>query len=431
MLPGAADSDCVATRSRAGTRCSAALTVVSTTPTAARGLSGGRAATAWSCAAPRRRHAATPGRRAGSPRPETRAPRSPARRTRARAPAAPCAARRGRPRAGWSPARSAAPRRRARDRRRSGPRRRPRRRPASARGRARAIRRGFGDVFAITRPRRSGMRACGGTAPCRDPAAFRRAPITQASSSGSGTSISRSNSSSSASLSVADMRVGKAPGDQIDLAHAAMPGAEQQAPPPLVQAFARSGAAGHVCSNTKSPDGPGEADIATESANVSASAQRLMRYCRASPGITPCSEPNPPPGFEPLFRTSPFLDTVGPLFYRRDPERGLVIGLRIAEKHANARGIAHGGLLLTLADIALGYQHGVWPGPAHRHDHGEPECGLRRRRQDRRLGRGACGHPEDRWPPHLRQRIPAWSTASASCGRARCSPAPRRWPIPS
>ena len=65
---------------------------------------------------------------------------------------------------------------------------------------------------------------------------------------------------------------------------------------------------------------------------------------------------NPPPGFEPLFRTSPFLDTVGPLFCRRDRERGLVIGLRVAEKHANARGIAHGGLLLTLADIALGYR---------------------------------------------------------------------------
>src|SRR6188474_3680939 len=67
-------------------------------------------------------------------------------------------------------------------------------------------------------------------------------------------------------------------------------------------------------------------------------------------------EPSPPPGFAPLFRTSPFLETVGPLFYRRDPERGLIIGLRIAEKHANARGIAHGGLLVTLADIALGYR---------------------------------------------------------------------------
>ncbi len=32
-----------------------------------------------------------------------------------------------------------------------------------------------------------------------------------------------------------------------------------------------------------------------------------------------------------------------------------MIGLSVADKHANARGSAHGGLLLTLADIALGY----------------------------------------------------------------------------
>jgi acyl-coenzyme A thioesterase 13 len=61
-----------------------------------------------------------------------------------------------------------------------------------------------------------------------------------------------------------------------------------------------------------------------------------------------------PEGFSPLFRTSPFLDAVGPFYYRRDGER-LVIGLRVLEKHANARRVAHGGLLMTLADIALGY----------------------------------------------------------------------------
>jgi uncharacterized protein (TIGR00369 family) len=61
-----------------------------------------------------------------------------------------------------------------------------------------------------------------------------------------------------------------------------------------------------------------------------------------------------PAGFEPLFRTSPFLEMLGPLYCRRD-EGGLVIGLRIAQKHANARGLAHGGVLLTLCDIALGY----------------------------------------------------------------------------
>ena len=78
------------------------------------------------------------------------------------------------------------------------------------------------------------------------------------------------------------------------------------------------------------------------------------------PAPAPDAEPSRPPaadvpeGFAPLFRTSPFLDTLGPFFYRRT-QSSFVIGLRIAGKHANGRGIAHGGLLLTLADIALGY----------------------------------------------------------------------------
>jgi acyl-coenzyme A thioesterase 13 len=64
-----------------------------------------------------------------------------------------------------------------------------------------------------------------------------------------------------------------------------------------------------------------------------------------------------PAGFEPLtkLRTSPFLDHVGPFFFQwRD--KSLVLGLRIEGKHANARGTAHGGLLLSMADVALGYQ---------------------------------------------------------------------------
>jgi acyl-coenzyme A thioesterase 13 len=74
-------------------------------------------------------------------------------------------------------------------------------------------------------------------------------------------------------------------------------------------------------------------------------------------------EPNPPPGYEPLFRTSPFLETVGPLFYRKAPDGAFVIGLRILPKHANARGSAHGGLLMTLLDIALGYRAALSENP--------------------------------------------------------------------
>jgi acyl-coenzyme A thioesterase 13 len=61
-----------------------------------------------------------------------------------------------------------------------------------------------------------------------------------------------------------------------------------------------------------------------------------------------------PTGFEPLFRSSPFLEVIGPL-YSRGKGADLVIGLRAAEKHCNARGMVHGGVLATITDIALGY----------------------------------------------------------------------------
>ena len=51
---------------------------------------------------------------------------------------------------------------------------------------------------------------------------------------------------------------------------------------------------------------------------------------------------------------SPVLELDGPL-YCRGEGLGLVIGLRVAQKHCNARGTIHGGILATLADVALGY----------------------------------------------------------------------------
>lgn len=58
--------------------------------------------------------------------------------------------------------------------------------------------------------------------------------------------------------------------------------------------------------------------------------------------------------FEPLFRTSPFLELLGPIYQLRN-ENSLVIGLEIELKHCNARHTLHGGVISTLADIALGY----------------------------------------------------------------------------
>ena len=61
-----------------------------------------------------------------------------------------------------------------------------------------------------------------------------------------------------------------------------------------------------------------------------------------------------PPGFAPIFRTSPFLETIGPL-YSIGSGAQLVIGLRVQDKHTNARGSLHGGVLAAVADVALGY----------------------------------------------------------------------------
>ena len=61
-----------------------------------------------------------------------------------------------------------------------------------------------------------------------------------------------------------------------------------------------------------------------------------------------------PAGFEPFTRISPFIELIGPLFERRIGDK-LSLGLRVEKKHSNNRGICHGGVLATLADVALGY----------------------------------------------------------------------------
>lgn len=62
-----------------------------------------------------------------------------------------------------------------------------------------------------------------------------------------------------------------------------------------------------------------------------------------------------PEGYRPTVRQAPFWDLAGP-FYEKDGEDDTrCIGLRIEERHGNVRGTAHGGLIATLADIALGY----------------------------------------------------------------------------
>ena len=61
-----------------------------------------------------------------------------------------------------------------------------------------------------------------------------------------------------------------------------------------------------------------------------------------------------PEGFRKLEGLSPFNALVGPLYEKRDGE-AVSVGVVIEQKHTNSRGICHGGVLATIADLALGY----------------------------------------------------------------------------
>jgi uncharacterized protein (TIGR00369 family) len=61
-----------------------------------------------------------------------------------------------------------------------------------------------------------------------------------------------------------------------------------------------------------------------------------------------------PDGFAPHFRKSPLTDPWEPLYSKRT-DRAVIMGLRLAKPHTNARGLIHGGLIAALADNAMGY----------------------------------------------------------------------------
>lgn len=62
-----------------------------------------------------------------------------------------------------------------------------------------------------------------------------------------------------------------------------------------------------------------------------------------------------PEGFEPSGFRGTYLNDVGPYFVKPSAT-GLIVGLRITDKHINYVDIAHGGVLTTLADVALSLQ---------------------------------------------------------------------------
>jgi uncharacterized protein (TIGR00369 family) len=64
-----------------------------------------------------------------------------------------------------------------------------------------------------------------------------------------------------------------------------------------------------------------------------------------------------PEGFEPQSRRSPLTDPWEPIYSKQTPD-AIILGLRLATPHTNARGFAHGGLIAALTDKAMGHSCG-------------------------------------------------------------------------
>jgi acyl-coenzyme A thioesterase PaaI-like protein len=74
-----------------------------------------------------------------------------------------------------------------------------------------------------------------------------------------------------------------------------------------------------------------------------------------------------PEGFRELDVTDDFVRLIGPLWYKAEDER-LRVGLPLEPRHGNPMGWAHGGLLVTVADMVMGAGSGHatairWPHP--------------------------------------------------------------------
>lgn len=68
--------------------------------------------------------------------------------------------------------------------------------------------------------------------------------------------------------------------------------------------------------------------------------------------------PSAKPGFERFPTESPFIQLVGPYYFKHVDEK-LVFALHIEERHCNSSGNLHGGMIGSVADIAIGHNIGM------------------------------------------------------------------------
>jgi uncharacterized protein (TIGR00369 family) len=61
-----------------------------------------------------------------------------------------------------------------------------------------------------------------------------------------------------------------------------------------------------------------------------------------------------PEGFERQSRRSPLTDPWEPIYTRQTPD-AIILGVRLATPHTNARGFVHGGFIAAMTDKAMGH----------------------------------------------------------------------------
>jgi uncharacterized protein (TIGR00369 family) len=82
-----------------------------------------------------------------------------------------------------------------------------------------------------------------------------------------------------------------------------------------------------------------------------------MAKCNANMRTPDMNATDIPEGFEPQTRHSPLTDPWEPIYSKQTPD-ALILGLRLATPHTNARGFVHGGLIAALTDKAMGHSCG-------------------------------------------------------------------------
>jgi len=61
-----------------------------------------------------------------------------------------------------------------------------------------------------------------------------------------------------------------------------------------------------------------------------------------------------PAGFQPFPVDEGFVERIGPLYWKLDGDHG-VLGFRVLEHHLNPVGICHGGMMMSVMDMAVGF----------------------------------------------------------------------------